>query len=142
MAGTTTTSTLLGSVYRSHLGMPPKNLATPASGAALSARSVPSVRFLIKGSFEPLTARPFSSTTVVSVETSSAPRRQASIWPMLLPWFDSPPRNITVLPLYRTAEAWKGWRPVASMRSASIATTTFWIGPAGQGPWKVMTRPS
>ena len=27
------------------------------------------------------------------------------------------------------------------MRSASIVTTTFWIGPAGQGPLKVM-RPT
>ena len=41
--------------------------------------------------------RPVSSMTVVSVETSIAPRRQASIWPIDLPWFDSPPRNRTVL---------------------------------------------
>ena len=28
------------------------------------------------------------------------------------------------------------------MRSASIDTTTFWIGPAGHGPLKVIRRPS
>ena len=78
--------------------MSPKNFWTPRSGAALSARSVPSVRFLRKTDFEPMTARPASSTTVVSVETSWAPRRQASIWPIDLPWLDSPPRNMTVRP--------------------------------------------
>ena len=36
---------------------------------------------------------PVSSMTVVSVDTSFAPRRQASIWPIDLPWFDSPPMN-------------------------------------------------
>ena len=78
------------------MGIAPKNFSTPRSGEALSARSVPSVRRLMKGSFEPRTARPASSMTVVSVETSSAPRRQASIWPIDLPWLDSPPRNSTV----------------------------------------------
>ena len=76
--------------------MSPKNFSTPACGPALSARSVPSVRFLRKTLFEPMTARPSSSITVVSVETRLAPRRQASIWPIDLPWFDSPPRNSTV----------------------------------------------
>ena len=92
-----TTSTLLGSVYSSQLGSAPKNFSTPRLGAALSARSVPSVRFLRNGSREPMTAVPASSMTVVSVDTSSAPRLQASIWPIDLPWFDSPPRNRTVL---------------------------------------------
>ena len=46
--------------------------------------------------FEPFTALPDASMTVVSVEMRSAPRRHASIWPMDLPWFDSPPRNTTV----------------------------------------------
>jgi hypothetical protein len=77
--------------------MVPKNFSTPASGAALSARSVPSVRFLRNGDLEPARTTPASSITVVSVDTSRPPRRQASIWPMLLPWFDSPPRKSTVL---------------------------------------------
>ena len=50
----------------------------------------------MNGSLEPMTARPDSSMTVVSVDTSNAPRRQASIWPIDLPWFDSPPRKRTV----------------------------------------------
>ena len=78
--------------------MSPKNFWTPRSGAALSARSVPSVRFLRNTDFEPMTTTPASSVTVVSVDTSWPPRRQASIWPIDLPWLDSPPRNITDLP--------------------------------------------
>ena len=78
--------------------MSPKNFWTPRSGAALSARSVPSVRRLRNTDFEPIRTTPSSSVTVVSVDTSSPPRRQASIWPIDLPWFDSPPRNMTVCP--------------------------------------------
>ena len=125
-----------------HVGIEPKNFSTPRSGAALSARSVPSVRFLRNGDFEPMTATPVSSITVVSVDTSAAPRRHASIWPIDFPWFDSPPRNRTVLSRYRTAEAWNGCRPTASIRSASIVTMTFWIGPAGHGPRNVIRWPS
>src|SRR5665647_3022809 len=53
---------------------------------------------VVKGSREPLTTTPLSSITEVSDATWTPPRTHASIRPMLLPWFDSPPRISTVFP--------------------------------------------
>ena len=99
MAGTMTMSMLGVPSYMPQLGISPQNFSTPLFGAALSERSVPSVRFTRKVSTEPIAAWPSSSITVVSDATWSAPRAPASIRPMLLPWLDSPPRNSSVLPL-------------------------------------------
>ena len=83
---------------RPQAGISPQNFSTARLGAALSDRSVPSVRLRRNVSTLPITARPSSSITVVSDATCSAPRRPASIRPIDLPWFDSPPRNRTVVP--------------------------------------------
>ncbi len=84
--------------YMAQAGISPQNFSTPLLGAALSERSVPSVRLTRNVSTEPITARPSSLMTVVSEATWRAPRTPASMRPMLLPWLDSPPRNRSVLP--------------------------------------------